>query len=109
MLPLAMNLAVLSLRFLGKRSPLSVPLPTCSPTPSGGRLISNFFSIPLQPRATIAARTRDGLESAPHTLISNLVDFAEAVGGAMSRIDAALCSKPQETVTGAQKFSTRRL
>src|SRR2546421_11950430 len=65
--------------------------------------------MPLQPRPTIVASTRTGFASAPQTRISNLVDLADAMGGAIRRIDAARWSRPHDTVTGAQKFSTSLL
>lgn len=80
-----------------------------SPFPSGGIEIFICFSTPRRPSARIAAKTRYGFASAPPTRTSNLVDLALPDGGAMSRIDASRCSRPHETVTGAQTFSTRRL
>ena len=103
------NLAFASFSDFANLTPASVSPPTSSPFPSGGSEISIFFSTPRQPRARMAASTKNGFASAPATRISKRVAFGEAVGGAISRMEAARCSRPQETVTGAQKFSTRRL
>jgi hypothetical protein len=104
-----MNVAVASFNDLARRAPESLAPPISSPLDSGGTGISSFFSTPRQPSARMAARTKCGLASAPGVRTSNRVAFGLAVGGVMSRIDAARCSRPQETVTGAQKFSTSRL
>ena len=103
------NCPVASFSDFANRTSWSTTSDVLSPFPSGGIEISNFFSTPRRPSARIAARTRYGFASAPPTRTSNLVALALADGGAISRIDASRCSRPHETVTGAQTFSTKRL
>ena len=109
MLPFLVKRALASFNDFANLGPRPLSTPFFSPLPSGGTGISSFFSTPRRPRARMAAKTRKGLASAPATRTSNLVALGLAPGGAISRIDASRFSSPHETVTGAQRFSTRRL